>query len=98
MKGAHARFVTYTEHTDKYKSVTITKWSSVTFYRWKQKEEQNYLKSPDKDEQLPLESRPIRHERQVYGLFHTIKEDREFAKSTNPNEEPVMKDEHWSTA
>ncbi len=36
--------------------------------------------------------RPIRHESQVYGLFHTVKEDREFGKSTNPKEEPVMKD------
>jgi hypothetical protein len=62
---------------------TITKWSSATFYRWKQQEEQNYLKSPDQDEQLPQEARPIRHESQVHGLLRTIKEDREFAKSTN---------------
>ena len=65
---------------------------STKFYRWKQKEEQNYLKSPDQDEQLPQDACPIRHENQVHGLFHTIKEDREFAKSTNPKEEPFMKD------
>ena len=92
MKGAHARFVTYAEHTAKCKAATILKWSSATFYRWKQKEEENYAKSPDKDEQLPQEARPIRHESQVHGLLRTIKEDREFAKSTNPKEEPFMKD------
>ncbi len=43
MKGAHARFVTYTENTVKCKVAVITKWSSATFYRWKEKEEQNYL-------------------------------------------------------
>jgi len=54
---------------------------------WKQKEEENYAKSPDKDEQLPQEARPIRHERQVHDSLRTIKEDREFAaKSTNPKE------------
>jgi hypothetical protein len=31
MKGAHVRFVTYTEHTAKCKAATITKWSSATF-------------------------------------------------------------------
>ena len=36
--------------------------------------------------------RPIRHERQVHGLLRTIKEDHEFAKSTHPKEEPLMKD------
>ncbi len=35
MKGSHARFVTYTEHTAKCKTTTITKWLSSTFYRWK---------------------------------------------------------------
>jgi hypothetical protein len=50
IKGAHARFVTYAEHTAKCKVATILKWSSTTFYRWKQKEEENYAKSPDKDE------------------------------------------------
>ncbi len=47
INGAHARFVTYAEHTVKCKSATILKWSPVTFYRWKQKEEENYAKSPD---------------------------------------------------
>jgi hypothetical protein len=53
IKGAHARFVTYAEHTAKCKAATILKWSSATFYRWNQKEEENYAKSPDKDDQLP---------------------------------------------
>jgi hypothetical protein len=47
IKGAHARFVTYAEHTAKCKAATILKWSSATFYRWKQKEEENYVKCPD---------------------------------------------------
>ncbi len=50
MKGTRVRFVTYTEHTGKSKTDTIPKWSSTTFYRWKKDEEQNYVKSPDKDE------------------------------------------------
>jgi hypothetical protein len=91
IKGAHARFVAYAEHTAKCKTATILKWSSATFYRWKQKEEENYAKSPDKDEQLPQEARPIRHESQVHGLLHTIKADREFSKLTNPKEQPLMK-------
>ncbi len=61
----------------------ITEWTSATFYRWKKDEEEKYVKSPDKDELLPQQVRPIRHESQVHGLLHTIKEDREFAKSTN---------------
>ncbi len=69
IKGAHARFVTYAEHTANCKDDTILKWSSATFYRWKQKEEENYAKSPDKDEQLPQEARPIRHESQVHGFL-----------------------------
>ena len=72
IKGAHARFVTYAEHTAKCKAATILKWSSATFYRWKQKEEENYAKSPDKDEQLPQEARPIRHESQVHGLLRFL--------------------------
>ncbi len=91
IKGAHARFVTYAEHAGKCKDATISKGSSTTFYRWKQKEEENFAKSPDKDEQLPQEAHPIRHESQVHGLLRTIKEDREFAKSTNPKEQPLMK-------
>ena len=42
IQGTHVRFVSYTEHTEKCKTDTITKWSSDTFYRWNQKEEQNY--------------------------------------------------------
>ncbi len=91
MKGGHTRFVTYTEHTAKCKTTTIPKWSSATFYRWKKDEEQNYAKSPDKDEQLPQEARPIRHESQVHGLLCTVQEDHGFAKSANPKEEPLMK-------
>jgi hypothetical protein len=91
MKGAHARFVTYAEHTAKCKAATITEWESATFYRWKKDEEQKYAKSPDKDEQLPQEARPIRHESQVHGLLRTIKADLEFSKSTNPKEQPLMK-------
>ncbi len=69
MKGAHARFVTYAEHTVKCKDSTITEWASTTFYRWKKDEEQKYEKSPDKDELLPQRAHPIRHERQVHGLL-----------------------------
>ena len=54
----------------------------------------NYVKSPDKDEQLLQEEHPIRHESQVHGLLRTLKEDRAFAKSTNPREEPLMKHAH----
>ena len=82
MKGGHARFVTYTEHTGKCKTTTIPKWSSTTFYRWKQREEQNYVKSPDKDEKLPQEARPIRHERQVHGFWRTVQQDRTFGNCT----------------
>ena len=42
MKGAHARFVTYQEHTTKWKNDTIPKWVSVTFYRWKKGEERGW--------------------------------------------------------
>jgi hypothetical protein len=91
MKGGHARFVTYTEHTVKCKTATIPKWSSATFYWWKRTEEQCYAKSPDKDEQLPQEARPIRHESLVHGLLCTVQEDRAFAKSMKLKEEPLMK-------
>ena len=66
------------------------KWSSATFYRWKQKEEDNYEKSPDKDEQLPMQRRPIRHESQVHGLLRYLKEERVFTRSTNVKEEPLL--------
>ena len=57
MEGGHVRFLTYTEYTTKCKYDTIPKWSSTTFYRWKEIEEENYVKSPDKDEQLPQEGK-----------------------------------------
>ena len=53
-------------------------------------ERENYEKSPDNDEQLPLSRRPIGHESQVHGLLHNLKEEHAFTRSTNPQEEPLL--------
>ena len=38
---------------------------------------------------LPLQRHPIRHENQVYGLLHNLKEEHAFTRSTNP-QEPLL--------
>ena len=90
LKGAHACFVTYTQHAVKCKNATIPPWPKSTFHRWLKTERENYEKSPDNDEQLPLQRHPIRHESQVHGLLRNLKEERAFTRSTNPQEEPLL--------
>ena len=75
LKGAHARFVTYAQHTAKCKHATIPPWPKSTFHRWLKTEKENYEKSPDKDEQLPQQRRPIRHESHVQGLLRHLIEN-----------------------
>ena len=68
LKGAHACFATYTQHVAKCNAFTIPPWKKTTFHRWLKTEKENYDKPPDKDLQLPMPRRPIRHESQVTGL------------------------------
>ena len=69
LKGAHVCFVTYTQHVAKCKNATIPPWKKTTFHRWLKTERENYEKSPDKDEQLPIQRHLIRQENLVHGVF-----------------------------
>jgi hypothetical protein len=49
IKGVHVRFVTYVEHTGKCKASTILQWSSATFYRWKEGEQEGEEEEEESD-------------------------------------------------
>jgi hypothetical protein len=49
-----------------------------------------FVLTPDNDEKLPQQRRPIQHESQVHGLLRNLKEERVFTRSTNLQEEPLL--------